>query len=104
METADITVPVLVAVTSLPGAMLWRQNTGTFLTMDGRRVVKVSADGVGDIMGAYRGHAVAIETKTRTGKLRKTQERFRENWLKAGGVYIVARGVDDALAALAALQ
>jgi len=102
-ETADVTVPVLVAVSALPGAMFWRQNTGTFLTLDGKRHVKVSANGIGDIMGGYRGRGVAIETKTLTGKLRITQVRFRNAWVATGNVYIVARSVDDALAALAAL-
>ena len=102
-ETADITVPVLIAVTALPGAMFWRQNTGTFRTMDGRRVVKVSADGIADVMGAYRGRAVAIETKTQLGTLRITQKRFRDAWERAGGAYIIARSPEEALAALEAL-
>jgi hypothetical protein len=99
-ETEDVTQPVLIAVTALPGAMFWRQNTGTFRTMDGLRVVKASVNGVGDIMGAYFGRAVAIETKTLTGPLRKTQVRFRAKWEKAGGLYIVARSSEDALTAL----
>ncbi len=102
-ETADITVPVLIAVSALPGAVFWRQNAGTFRTMDGRRVVKVSINGVGDIMGGYRGRGVALETKTLKGKLRQTQERFRAAWEKSGNVYIVARSPEEALAALEAI-
>lgn len=100
METDDITMPVLIAVTAIEGAMFWRQNTGTFRTLDGRRLVKVSANGVADIMGAYRGRAVAIETKAPGGRLRETQKRFRAAWEKAGGIYIVARSPAEALAAL----
>lgn len=100
-ETVDITQPVLVAITALPGAIFWRQNQGTFRTMDGRRVVSAtSITGVADIMGAYRSRPVAIETKTKTGPMRKTQKTFRENWEKAGGIYIVARSPDEALIAL----
>lgn len=100
-ETTDVTQPVLVAVTALQGAIFWRQNTGTFRTMDGRRVVKAtSINGAGDIMGAYRARPVAIETKTATGPLRKSQEIFRKNWEVAGGIYIVARSPEDALIAL----
>jgi hypothetical protein len=102
-ETADVTIPVLEAVTALPGAMFWRQNTGTYRTMDGLRVVKVSANGVGDILGAYRGRPVAIETKTETGTLRKTQKLFRAAWERAGGVYIIARSPIEAVAALEAI-
>lgn len=102
-ETSDVTVPVLVAVSALPGAMFWRQNTGTFRTMDARRVVKVSATGVADIMGCYLGRAVAIETKTSTGKMAVSQKRFRAAWERAGGVYIVARDPVDAVARVQAL-
>jgi len=102
-EREDVTNPVLVAVTALPGACFWRQNSGVFLTLDGRRRVKASASGIADIMGGYRSRGVAIETKTRTGRLEKSQLRFREAWEKSGNVYIVARCVDDALTALAAL-
>lgn len=100
-ETYDVTIPVLIAVTAVPGAIFWRQNSGTFRTMDGKRVVKAtSINGSGDIMGAYRARPVAIETKTVTGGLRKTQKIFREMWERAGGVYIVARSPDEALLAL----
>lgn len=103
-ETADVTVPVLCAVTALPGAVFWRQNTGVFKTMDGRRTVKVSAVGVGDIMGAFRGWPVAIETKSETGRLRATQGRFRDAWERAGGIYIIARSPEEAVSALEALR
>lgn len=100
-ETVDVTAPVLCAVTSLQYALFWRQNCGNFRTMDGRRVVHVtSIDGIADIMGIYRGKAVAIETKVKSRTLRKSQAIFRTNWEAAGGVYIIARNVDEALEAL----
>lgn len=103
-ETVDVTQPVLVAITDLPGAIFWRQNQGTFRTMDGRRVVSAtSITGIADILGAYRARPVAIETKTRTGSLRKTQIIFRKNWERAGGIYIVARSPQDAIAGLEAI-
>lgn len=102
-ETADVTMPVLVAVSALPDAVFWRQSSGVFRTLDGKRVVKVSAVGVGDLMGAYRGFPVAIETKTVRGRMETTQKRFRDAWRRAGGIYIVARSPAEALAALASL-
>lgn len=102
-ETADVTIPVLIAVSALSGAVFWRQNTGVFLTLDGKRHVKVSAYGVADILGGYRSRGVAIETKTRTGKLRTTQIRFRDAWTKTGNVYIIARSPEEALEQLAFL-
>ncbi len=104
-ETADVTHPVLIAVSRVPGAIFWRQNCGTFRTMDGRRVVKASSiDGLGDIMGTYRGRSVAIETKTKRGTQRTSQIRFQNAFERAGGIYIIARSVEDALTALAHLE
>lgn len=95
---------VLVAITALPGAMFYRQNSGLFLTLDGRRPVRASVKGASDIIGAYRGRAVAIETKrAKGGTLRKSQEDFQAAWERAGGVYLVVRSVDETLAGLAAI-
>jgi hypothetical protein len=99
-----ITRAVLVAVSALPGALFYRQNTGTFRTLDGRRVVKVAPTGIGDIMGGYWGRAVAIETKTATGKLRISQKRFRAAWERAGNTYIVAQTPEEAVEALHAIH
>ena len=104
-ETYDITIPTLIEVTSLAGGVFWRQNCGRFRTMDGRRVVNAtSIDGLGDIMGAFRGRPVAIETKTKTGPFRKSQKTFREAFEKAGGIYIVARSPADAMTALGEIR
>lgn len=104
-ETQDVTLPVLVAVTALPGAMFWRQNCGKFLTPDGKRVVQAtSIDGIADIMGHYWGRATAIETKTKRGKLRDTQKKFRDQFTRDGGIYIVARSPDEAISALKSLS
>jgi hypothetical protein len=104
METQDVTLPILAAISKLPRSCFWRQNQGKFRTMDGKRVIKAtSIFGVADIMGTLGGRAVAIETKTKTGTLAASQKIFRENWASAGGVYIVATSAEDALAALAAL-
>jgi hypothetical protein len=99
-----ITREVLVAVSALPGGIWWRQNTGTFRTMDGKRVVKVAPTGIADIMGGFRSLAVAIETKTAAGRLRLSQKRFRAAWEKAGNIYIVARSAREAVEALNALR
>lgn len=104
METQDITVPTLIAVSALPGAMFWRHNCGVFLTLDGRRHVNVGPEGAGDIMGTLRARAVAIETKTRRGRLRETQKRFRAAWEAAGNIYVIARSPEEALDALAGVR
>ena len=91
MTEAPILRDVLVAVTALPEALFFRANSGLFLTLDGRRHVQANVPGCADILGAYRGKAVAIETKAAKGTQRKTQLRFQAAWEKAGGVSILAR-------------
>lgn len=97
-ETTDITLPTLVAISQLPGACFYRQNQGTFVTLDGKRVVKAtSVEGCGDLMGCYYGRATAVETKTRRGKQLKSQRVFQKNWERAGGLYIIANSPDHAV-------
>jgi len=49
--------------------------------------------GIPDILGCYRGRAVAIEVKTPAGKLSVKQERFLDSWREAGGYTLVATTV-----------
>ncbi len=97
-ETATMR-DILVSVSALPGAMVWRHNSGSLPTKTGR--VSFGVIGSPDIIGAYRGRAIGIEVKSASGMLRKSQERFRVAFERAGGIYIVARSTSDALTALA---
>jgi hypothetical protein len=103
METYDVTLPVLVAVSQLDGACFIRINCGLFKSLDGKRHVRcTSVEGVADIMGLYFSRGTAIETKTLTGKQLETQRIFQRNWERAGGLYIIAREPAAAVAALLA--
>ena len=97
----DIVRSILVAVSALPGAMFFRQNTGVFRTLYGRRVVRVAPTGIADIMGIYWSLGTAIEVKTLTGTARESQVRFRKAWERAGGYYMIARSPEQALSGLA---
>ena len=103
-EKTGVTNPVLIALTALPGAHFWRENSGKFRSLDGKRIVRAGTNGIGDIMGVYCGHAVAIETKTKTGKLSEAQEHFKAAFTRAGGIYIVARSVYEAVSALTEIK
>ena len=56
-----------------------------------------SAKGVSDILGCYRGRLLAIEVKTRKGKLSEHQDRFIQSVIANGGIAFVARSVDDVI-------
>ena len=97
----DIMRATLVAVSALPGTMAWRNNTGALPLATGGWL-RFGLVGSADIIGVRRGHAFAVEVKTPSGRTSIAQRRFRAAWEAAGGLYVVARCPEDALAALAA--
>lgn len=61
------------------------------------RPTKFGLNGSGDIIGCIRGRAVAVETKTESGRQRPTQEIFERQWTRAGGLYVLARTAEEAV-------
>lgn len=55
--------------------------------------------GVADILGIFKktGRMVAIEVKTKTGRLTPHQEEFLKAVKEHGGIAFVARSVDDVM-------
>ena len=51
--------------------------------------------GVSDILGVLRGRFIAIEVKTPTGRLSKSQAKFLDEVKANGGLALVARSVED---------
>ena len=83
-------------------ALCWRQNSGTFQerNRDGSvRYIRANTQrGMSDIMGALKdGRTLAIEVKSRTGRMRPGQEEFLQQIRAAGGVAGVCRSVEDAV-------
>jgi len=79
----------------------WRQNSGTFAerNRDGStRYIRANTQkGMSDIMGTLKdGRTLAIEVKSRTGRMRPGQEEFLQQIRDAGGVAGVCRSVEDA--------
>lgn len=83
-------------------ASCWRQNSGTFAerNRDGstRYIRANTARGMSDVMGVMKdGRTLAIEVKSRTGRMRPGQEEFLQTIRSAGGVAGVCRSVEDAV-------
>jgi hypothetical protein len=83
-------------------AQCWRINSGTFQerNRDGstRYIRANTARGMSDIMGILKnGRTLAIEVKSRTGRMRPGQEEFLQTIRQAGGVAGVCRSVEDAV-------
>ena len=56
---------------------------------------KYHLDGVADICGIWKGRALFIECKTKTGKQSVSQREFERRVKKEKGRYILARSLDD---------
>ncbi len=98
----------------LKGILCWRANSspiplpkGGFRSFAGLRgvadilaVVPMTVDVVGRGPMIF-GILLACECKSPTGKLSKHQEAFRDAVVNAGGIYVVARSVNDLIEALA---
>ena len=54
-----------------------------------------SYKGIADLYALRDGKHVWIEVKTPKGRLSEHQERFREDVGRHGGVYMVARSIED---------
>lgn len=98
---SDIQSLILIYITSLKGSYFWRQNTGVFEDSDGIRRIRTCPAGTPDIIGTLNGRFIGIETKRRIrGKVSKDQKKTQANIERGGGLYIVARSVEDVRQAL----
>ena len=77
----------------------WRNNVGGvyYDSKKGKQFVRFGVKGQADITGIRDGRRIEIETKTKEGKLNLDQEMFRDMILSQGGLYFVARSVDDVM-------
>lgn len=98
---AEILRGVLLAVSAIPGVVVWRQNSGLYYTPDGHggfRRVRAAIPGAADITGLARGRRLEIEVKAATGRLREDQVEFGRMVLENGGIYLVVRSEEEAVA------
>lgn len=84
------------------GYFFWRQNTyGIYDTRTGRhrKAPKYSITGLPDIIVVRGGQFIGIEVKSKRGTQSDNQDLFMQRLRNAGGTYILARSVDDVIAA-----
>ena len=53
--------------------------------------------GVSDLIFLYKGKAFALELKAEKGRTTAEQDEFLMDWISAGGIGFVAKGLDKAL-------
>jgi hypothetical protein len=80
--------------------MWWVNKTDVAWTKDGSRPISYGLKGSSDILGCVDGRMVCVEVKTATGRQRKEQVIFQAAIERAGGIYIIARSPEEAIAGL----
>lgn len=76
----------------------WGNNTGAYKVKN--RFVKYGYPGSPDILAVIEGRFVGIETKVRGRKQSANQIDFQQEFEAAGGIYILARSMEDVLQVL----
>lgn len=84
------------------GGVVVRVQAGVIPIGEGsaRRFMRGATPGAADLIGVYRGVGLAVECKAGKGKQSPLQAEWQLGWEQAGGVYVLAHGVDDVIAAL----
>lgn len=99
MKESNIQKLVMLAL-SESGCLIFRNNCGVLKNDAGIPIrFGVGSPGGSDLVGiAPNGKFLAVEMKTRTGRIRPEQQRFIDAVNRAGGIAGVCRSVEDALA------
>jgi hypothetical protein len=104
MAERDIQNEILIAVGSRKDVRLWRQNAGMARSLETDNVIRMGVAGCADLTGIVTisglGVRLEIEVKTQKGRQSDQQIRFEKMVKDRGGIYILARSVDDAVSGL----
>lgn len=99
MTESDTMRSIQIKMTEL-GHRVFRNNCGLFFTKDGRPVKTGLCVGSSDLIGLLgdkSGRILAIEVKSKNGKISKDQESFINMINSMGGVAFFARSVEESV-------
>lgn len=102
MSEALLQQQIRLALGMRDDVFLFRINVGKFRPIDGGpRVIQSAPEGTPDLLGVLApGRAFGIEVKAQRGKQREGQRNWQAAWEKRGGIYILAKSLDDVYAGL----
>lgn len=110
MREAQLQDEIRLAVAQLDGVVLWRNNVGVGRVGRSDAPVRFGlAVGSADLVGLVtmpdgKGRFIAMEVKTQDGRLSEEQSRWLNLVRSLGGLAVVVRSVEDALAAVEAAR
>ncbi len=96
MKESLILKSILQYLNMIPNVVCWRCNNGAVKI--GERFLRFSPNGIPDILGFVSGgRFLAIEVKSKSGKLSKEQKEWRDRMESYGCIYILARSIEDVI-------
>lgn len=104
MKEIEIQDQIRLALGRNPDLVLFRNNIGVGDVRGCKVRFGVGGPGGADIIGCYRGRFVGVEIKTATGRQSPEQILFQNLIRAKGGIYVVLRSVEEALAWVADLE
>jgi|WetSurMetagenome_2_1015567.scaffolds.fasta_scaffold62105_2 hypothetical protein len=96
----DIVKAIRVALSTVPGLLLWRNNTGMLRDRNGTPVRYGLAVGSSDLIGILNGRFIALEVKRPGQNARSSQEYWMLQVRASGGFAAVVHSVDEARCAI----
>ncbi len=101
ISTEKATQAAILDYLALKRIFHWRNNTGTFKPESGG-FYRFGTPGSPDIFVVLppAGQLMGIEVKDVKGRLNENQVSFKERLEAAGGIYLLARTLDDVMAVL----
>jgi hypothetical protein len=96
MSEKNIQSEIMLTLSSM-GALVWRNQVGTFRALNNDGIVKIGQTGQADLMAVYNSKFIGIEVKTLKGKQADDQKLWQYALEKRGGIYRVCRSVQDAV-------
>lgn len=91
----DIQKAILAHLKGVRGWWGGRANTGAMPSPDGQRWMRFGTPGAPDILGTYLGWSIGIEVKAKGNYQNANQKAWQAGHEAAGGIYLVARSVED---------
>jgi len=95
---AQIQADIMAALAGRRDLRIWRASAGAARDASSGRVYHFGTPGQADLSGILAdGRRLEIEAKTKTGRQSDQQKAFQAMIERFGGVYILARSVQDVL-------
>lgn len=105
MNEAQTQQAILAALAGRRDLRIWRNNSGVAVNQATNQGVRFGVKGQADLSGLLQGgRRLEIEVKSATGRQTPEQKDFQAMIERFGGVYILARTVEDALLGIDAAQ